>query len=115
MWSAIEDPDVFTSRPLLSSRFKIRAGKCCFMLYVGPDVRILDNQTGKWKPAAITSRCEEPRSYILHLPDGSSKRRNRVQIRAAETSSYKQVIFNDHITSLKKDSQIQTMFHTRTV
>ena len=31
MWSAIEDPDVLTSWPLLSSRFKIRASKCCFM------------------------------------------------------------------------------------
>ena len=47
-------------------------------LVPGQDVRILDNQTGKWKPATITSRCAEPRSYILQLPDGSSKRRNRV-------------------------------------
>ena len=33
------------------------------------DVRILDDQTGKWKPAIITSRCAEPGSYILQLPD----------------------------------------------
>ena len=71
-------------------------------LVPGQDVRILDNQTGKWKPATITSRCAEPRSYILQLPDGSSKRRNKVQIRATETSSHKQVHFNDHITSLQK-------------
>ena len=49
-------------------------------LVPGQDVRILDNQTGKWKPATITSRCGEPRSYILQLQDGSSKRRNRVEI-----------------------------------
>ena len=67
-----------------------------------PGLRILDYQTGKWKPTTITSRRAEPRSYILQLPDGSSKRRNRVQIRAAETSSQKQVHFNDHITSLQK-------------
>ena len=36
-------------------------------LVPGQDVRILDNQTGKWKPATITSRCAEPRSYIIHL------------------------------------------------
>ena len=35
------------------------------------DVSILDNQTGKWKPARITSRYAESRSYILQLPDGS--------------------------------------------
>ena len=71
-------------------------------LVPGQDVRILDNQTEKWKPATITSRCAELRSYILQLPDGSSKRRNRVLIRAAETSSHKQVHFNDHTTSLQK-------------
>ena len=43
-------------------------------LVPGQDVCILDNQTGKWKPATITSRCAEPRSYILQLPDGSLKR-----------------------------------------
>ena len=31
MWSTIEDTDVLTSWSLLSSRFKIQAGKCCFM------------------------------------------------------------------------------------
>ena len=66
------------------------------------DVRILDNQTGKWKSATITSRCAEPRSYILQFPDGSSKIRNRVQIRTTETFSHKQVHFNDHITLLQK-------------
>ena len=34
-------------------------------LVTGQDVRILDNQTGKWKPATIRSKCTEPRSYIL--------------------------------------------------
>ena len=42
-------------------------------LVPGQDVRILDNQTGKWKPATITSRWAEPRSYILQLPDGSTR------------------------------------------
>ena len=52
-------------------------------LVPGQDVHILDNQTGKWKPATITSRCAEPRSYTLQLPDRLPKRRNRVQIGAA--------------------------------
>ena len=85
-------------------------------LVPGQDVRILDNQTGKWKPATIISRCAEPRSYILHLPDGSSKRRNRVQIRAAETSNHKQVHSNDHTTSLRKGlTNTNNVSHQRSI
>ena len=84
-------------------------------LVPGQNVRILDYQTGKWKPATITSRCAEPRSYILQLPDRSSKRRNRVQIRAAETSIHKQVYLITTPLYCKKDSQIQTTSHTREV
>ena len=80
------------------------------------DVRILDNQTGNWKPATISSRCAEPRSYILQLTDGSSKRRKRVQIRAAEISSHKQVHFNDHITSLQKGlTNTNNISHQRSI
>ena len=85
-------------------------------LVAGQDICILDNQTGKWKPATITSRCTEPRSCILQLPDGSSKRQNRVQIRAAETSSHKQVNFNDHITSLQKGlTNTNNISHQRSI
>ena len=84
-------------------------------LVPGQDVCILDNQTGKWKPATITSKCAEPRSYILQLPDGSSKRRNWVQIRAAETSSHKQVHFNDHTTSLQKGFTNKNVSHQRSI
>ena len=85
-------------------------------LVPGQDVSILDNQTGKWKPATITSRCAEPRSYILQLPDGLSKRRYRVQIRAAETSSYKQVHFNNHINSLQKGlTNTNNISHQRSI
>ena len=85
-------------------------------LVPGQDVRILDKQTEKWKPATITSRCAEPRSCILQLPDGSSKRRKRVQIRAAETSSHKQVHFNDQITSLQKGlTNTNSISHQRSI
>ena len=85
-------------------------------LVPGQDVHILDNQTGKWKPATITIRCTEPRSYILQLPDGSSKRQNRFQIRAAETSNHKQVPFNDHITSLQKGlTNTNNISHQRSI
>ena len=79
------------------------------------NVCILDNQTGKCKPATITSRCAENRLYILQLPDGSSKRRNKVQIRAVETSSHKQVHLMTTPFHCKKDSRIQTTSHHREV
>ena len=80
------------------------------------DVRILENQTGKRQPATITSRCAEPRSYIFQLPDGSSKRQNRVQIRAIETSSHKQVHFNDHFTSFQKGlTNTNNISHQRSI
>ena len=80
------------------------------------EVCILDNQTGKWKPATITSRWAEPRSYILQLPNGSSKKRNRVKIRAAETSRHKQVHFNDHTTSLQKGlTNTNNVSHQRSI
>ena len=86
------------------------------LLVPGRYVRILDNQTGKWKPATITSRCAEPWSFILQLPDGSSKRWNRVQIRAAITSSHKQVYFNDHSTSLQKElTNTNNVLHQRSI
>ena len=86
-------------------------------LVPGQDVHTLNNQTGKWKPATITSRCAEPRSYILQNPDHtSSKRRNRVQIRATETFSHKQVHFNNHTTSLQKGlTNTNNISHQRSI
>ena len=85
-------------------------------LVPGQDVRILDNQTGKWKPATIIRRCAEPKLCILQLSDGSSKRRNRVKIRAAETSSHEQVHFNDHTTSLQKGlTNTNNVSHQRSI
>lgn len=68
-------------------------------LVPGQHVRMWDNQTGKWKPATILSKCTEPRSYILKLPDGSSKRRNRVHIRADGKATHKHVHFSDQTQS----------------
>ena len=62
------------------------------------------------------STCAEPRSYILHIPDGSSKRQNRVQIRAAETSSHKQVHLDHHTASLQKGlPNTSNISHQRTI
>ena len=71
-------------------------------LVPGQDVRILGNQTENWKPATITGLCAEPRSHMLQLSDRSSRRRNRVKIRAAEITSHEQVNLNDYITLLPK-------------
>lgn len=66
------------------------------------NVYVLDHQNGQWKAAMVMTKCAEPRSYILKLPDGSFKKQNRVQIREAETATHKRVCFNDDITPTTK-------------
>ena len=38
----------------------------------------------KWKPAKVTSKASEPRSYIVQTPEGRSYRRNRSQLLKAK-------------------------------
>lgn len=55
-----------------------------------------------------STKCTEPRFYILQFSDRSSKRQNRVQITEAETATYKQVRFKDHVTSLQNKTHSNT-------
>ena len=50
-------------------------------LHVGQKVRVQDHETKSWEPAEVTDVCEDPRSYIVKSPNGSSRRRNRIHIR----------------------------------
>jgi len=74
----------------------------------GQTVRVLDQQKGKWTPAIVLKKCLEPRSYILKFPDGSIKRRNRVQIRKTLTTTNKQVLSKDHCTSPQRKTHTNT-------
>ena len=48
-------------------------------LHIGEQIRILKDN--KWKPAVITEKCEEPRSFIVKTEDGHKFRRNRKHLR----------------------------------
>jgi len=65
-------------------------------LLSGQSVQIRDHQTGKWSPATVQRKCEEPRSYMITTPSGHTLRRNRCHIRDTEPVK-KQVRFEDEL------------------
>ena len=51
--SAVKDPDVFASCPLISLRFKIRAGRCCL---IPPSIEAkFQKQLNKWVKSGLLS------------------------------------------------------------
>ena len=51
-------------------------------LFVGQTVRILDQPTGKSLiPGTVTKVCDEPRSYEVSTPNGTTVRHNRSHLR----------------------------------
>ena len=54
-------------------------------LVVGQRVTVQDHQTGKWSPAVVIEKCQEPRSYLNKRTDGQTiLRRNRKHLREVE-------------------------------
>lgn len=41
----------------------------------------------KWQPGEIIKECEQPRSFIVEAPDGSTYRRNRQHLLSSHSSS----------------------------
>jgi hypothetical protein len=60
-------------------------------LHVGQKVRV-QNENKSWDPATITKVCDEPRSYVVSTPNGSSLRRNRSHIREMPSNNTKKHI-----------------------
>ena len=50
-------------------------------LHPGDAVRVLNAAKDTWEPAVVSRHTEEPRSYIITKPDGSTLRRNRRHLR----------------------------------
>ena len=48
-------------------------------MFFGQKVRILDKFNKTWCPAT-TKKCDQPRSYIVQTPNGTTLRRNRSHI-----------------------------------
>ena len=51
-------------------------------LVKGEHIRMTERK--KWKPAKVTRKANEPRSYIVQTPEGRSYRRNRSQLLQAK-------------------------------
>ena len=50
---------------------------------IRPDdpVRVLNSHSHKWEPGIVKCHAETPRSYVVDMADGSTRRRNRSHIR----------------------------------
>ncbi len=61
-------------------------------LYKGQAVLFQLEPGGKWRPAEVDRRCEEPRSYVINTPSGQL-RRNRAHIREVPQPNTKRLCF----------------------
>ena len=64
-------------------------------LVVGQHVLTQSHDTGKWSPAVVVEKCNEPRSYFVQTPNGQNLRRNRRFLKDIEPVSSKRVHFAD--------------------
>jgi len=63
-------------------------------LQAGQKIRILDHNKRTWCPGTVTRVCEEPRSYEVTTPNGTTVRRNRSQLREIP-AEMRRVTFED--------------------
>ena len=63
-------------------------------MFTGQEVRILDKTNKTWCPATVIRKCDEPRSYIVQTPNGTTLRRNRSHLREMSTIP-RRLDFND--------------------
>ena len=65
----------------VSKKYHDRGARDLKPLQPAQKVRTRDHTTGQWWPGIIENTCEEPRSYIVQIQNGSIIRRNRAHIR----------------------------------
>ena len=68
-------------------------------MFVGQKVRILDKVNKTWCPATITKKYDQPRSYIVQTPNGTTLRRNRSHLREMYMTLRKLDFSNDTTTN----------------
>ncbi|ESO93726.1 hypothetical protein LOTGIDRAFT_153183 [Lottia gigantea] len=73
-------------------------------------VLLKNYKTGLWEHATVTSKCNQPRSYIVTTPDGKSFRRNRIHLREVpeKITSQKRVRLTDINTQRSITPKTQT-------
>ncbi|XP_037794447.1 uncharacterized protein K02A2.6-like [Penaeus monodon] len=65
-----------------------RGAKDQQILLPGQAVRVQDHITGRWTPATVIEKSQEPRSYIVETQNGGILRRNRRHIRQTPQPRY---------------------------
>ena len=81
-------------------------------MFVGHKVRIPDKVNKTWCPATITKKCDQPRSYIVQTPNGTTLPRNRSHLREMYVTPSKLDFINDTTTISNPSPTIQ---HTHPV
>ena len=79
--------DRLQQKQTLNKHYHDQHAKDLSPLTEGQQVTVQDHVTGKWSPATIHSKCEEPRSYLVKTQNGSCLRRNRKFIRDLHPTS----------------------------
>ena len=71
----------------MTRNYNRRAGTQLSPLHQGQPVWVMDHDTRKWKAATVIRIRDEPHSYVVALDNGSTLRRNRVDLRTRAKSS----------------------------
>ena len=81
-------------------------------LLPGQSVLVRNHQSGRWLPATVSGKCDEPRSYMVTTPNGNTLRRNRCHLRDVEPQlpARKQVRF---APEPQQDHRRQDVSHSR--
>ena len=71
----------------MTRNYNRHAGTQLSPLHQGQPVWVMDHDTRKWKPATVIRIRDEPHSYVVTLDNGSTLRRNRMDLRTRAKSS----------------------------
>ena len=88
---------LFENRQKKQKQYFDQGARALQKLHVGDNVRIW--QDGTWNPAQVTGLSEQPRSYVVQMPEGQVYRRNRKFLRKSKEQS---------ITPKNMDNQTMT-------
>lgn len=77
--SSIQVSDKLKEKQLKQKSYYDRQTRCLPDLHKGESVRV--QRKDGWQPAVVLHKHEQPRSFVVQTPDGSTYRRNRKHLR----------------------------------
>ena len=63
-----------------AANYNSQAGLDLPNLHIGQHIHVQDHRDGTWTVAKVLKKCDEPRSFVLETPNGSTPRHNRRHI-----------------------------------